>query len=91
MTNFALTRNSSCVRVALLFAEDRQVPTLGAQHRGEAEIVEPADKFKPLAQLDKAEKFLWKEDFCGDTASEDYPMAVVVDCQSQAFIVGLRY
>ena len=66
------------MRVALLLAEDRLVPTLRPQYRGEAEIVEPADKFKPLAQLDKTEKFVRKEDFCGNTAIDDYLMAVVV-------------
>ena len=72
------------------FTQDHQVPALRPDFRGEAEIVVPADEFELSAQLNEAEKLLREKDFGGDSSFNDHVVPVIVDGESQTFIIGLR-
>ena len=73
------------------FAQDHVVTAFRLDRCGKAEIVIPADKFKPPAQLDEAEKLLREEDLRRDPSFNVHVFPVIVDGEGQAFVVCLRY
>ena len=65
------------------------MPALRPDFRGKAEIVVPADEFESPAQFNEAEKLLREKDFGRDSSFNDHAVSVIIDRESQTFIVGL--
>jgi len=66
------------------------VPAVRPGFRGEAKIVVPADEFESPAQFNKAEKLLREKDFGWDSSFNDHAVSVIIDGESQTFILRLR-
>jgi len=66
------------------------MPAFRLDRGGEAEIVVPSDKFKSSARFDEAKKFLREKHLRGNPSFNSDFFPVIVDGESQPFIVGLR-
>src|SRR6516164_9820457 len=78
-------------QVPLSFAQDHLMPAFRLDRRGEAEIVVPANKFKPPACLYQTEKLLREEHLRRNSSFDGHVLAAIADGKCQTLVVGLRH